>query len=125
MERHAPNSNPRLAPPTQSRLSNGQRELAQAHAGPRGDAAVLDKVVEPERGNWRLVFTTSSVGPFNESKVRAGSGWIGPGEWCLPEVFDSEDVALRAGKRIEQMCNESRKFCGWKYLRTEFFPEYG
>ncbi len=30
----------RLAPPTQSRLSNGQREFkTQAHAGPRGDAS--------------------------------------------------------------------------------------
>lgn len=117
--------NSRLIPNPQSRLSNGQRELAQAHAGPRGDAAVLDKVVEPERGHWRNIFRHPSDTDFDMSRVLPGGGWLNPGEWCSPVRFVTEREAVADGIRLDAKCAKSPKFCGWKYLRTEFFPEYG
>lgn len=61
VERHAPNSNPRLVPnpQTQSRLSNGQREFkTQAHAGPR-DQALLAKVQQPSK-RWRNIWRVTT-----------------------------------------------------------------
>ena len=132
VERHAPNSNPRLAPPTQSRLSNGQRELAQAHAGPR-DAVIspakpfvwvppvvlrADREKKPQRGYWRNLWKAPHAMSDSAIRYYEHCGCTIVDAWRL---YGGKKWATRDEASHQARTNPNNVH--WEHLSIDFFPE--